>query len=103
MTTTRYNPQRALLARFRGDYLHAGEEKAAEMVLKKMKKFSNPADDKSQLQCLDVGSGLGVTAAYFQQAGLGKLFGIDIDAAGIEYAKEKYSNIQFSLGDALNI
>lgn len=121
MLKEQYNPKRALLAHLRGDYLHAGEEEALELIYKdlqrillKEKKYSNhhvkntSAEQKiehynDKLKILDLGCGLGSTADYFHKKGLGEITGIDIDSKAIEYAKNTYPNNQFLVADATNI
>jgi len=68
-----------------GDYAHPGEEDAIRMV------FEDVAPDFSRL-ILDVGCGLGGTADYLETLGLGRVSGVDIDQAAIDYAKSKYSS-----------
>ena len=55
----------------KGDYAHAGEEEAIDLVMNKIPK------DNTRL-ILDVGCGLGGTAKYIQDHGWGKVTGIDI-------------------------
>lgn len=78
-----------VLAAVRGDnFTHAGESEAIDMVLQNLVK--DPAQ-----QLLDVGSGLGGTAAYIQNKGFGQVTGIDIDANMISYANANYPGVNF--------
>ena len=79
-----------------GDYAHAGEEEAIDLV------FSEIPKNKNQL-LLDVGCGLGGTANYLQQQGFGKVIGIDVDLDTLLYAKNKYPDIAFYNADVINI
>src|SRR3990167_7170381 len=95
------NP-RLLLARLRnGDFAHAGDKEAINIVLKKIfELIVNPNscsenDLKSEMKVLDVGCGLGGTAEYIRKATSFDMYGIDIDKSAIQHAKHKYSNIQF--------
>lgn len=77
-----------------GDYTHAGEEKAIELIMVRF-----PKKDRT---ILDVACGLGGTAQYIQSHGWGKVTGFDIDGQSIEYAKEKYPEIEFSVADVMD-
>jgi len=77
----------------KGDYAHAGEEEAIEVVFKDI-----PKDPKRIL--LDVGCGRGGTAGYVQDKGWGKVTGIDIDPESIDYAKKTYPDVDFLAADA---
>lgn len=79
-----------------GDYAHAGETEAIDLVFKKIPK------DPSRL-LLDVGCGRGGTAHYIQTNGWGKVTGIDIDAASIVYAKQTYPETEFLTADATTL
>lgn len=85
-------PKQLLAAVRSGDYAHPGEEEAIHIAMKYMAKVSH------QL-LLDVGCGLGGTAKYIKESGYGIPYGIDIDKSAIEYAKQKYSDIEFELCD----
>lgn len=85
-------PKQLLAAVRCGDYAHPGEEEAIQIALKYM------AKSPYQL-LLDVGCGLGGTAKYIKDSGYGIPYGIDIDKSAIEYAKQKYSDIEFVLCD----
>lgn len=95
------NSKRLLLSTLRGgDYAHAGDVEAIDLVLAKLLeikpkiKFGN---------VLDVGCGFGGTLDYLRNKGLKNLFGIDINSDSINYAKIKYPNIQFDALDALEL
>lgn len=81
--------KKLLLAAVRnGDYTHAGETHAIDMVMSRLKK-------NNQQTLLDVGCGLGGTAYYLYEKGWGQITGIDIDAEVIEHAQKKYQGIEF--------
>ncbi len=81
--------KKLLLAEIRaGDYTHAGDKEAIEIVMSKIKK-----DPHRQL--LDVGCGLGGTAAYLHKMGWGKVTGIDIDKNAIIHAIKQYPDTKF--------
>ena len=87
------NNARVLLTYLRGgDYAHAGDEEAVNMVALKVLELS-PGIQKGH--CLDVGSGFGGTANYFQRLSFHSVYGIDIDEAAVIYAKEHYPKAQF--------
>lgn len=84
-----------LLSFFRNaDYAHPGEEEAVLLTFSKFPKSNNK-------NILDVGCGLGGTAQLIQDHGWGKVTGIDIEPAAIEYAKKKYPTIDFYASDAM--
>ncbi len=83
-------PKQLLASVRQGDYAHPGEEAAINLVLKYMMKSPD------QL-LLDVGCGLGGTARYIKDYGYGIPFGIDIDKTAITYAKQKYSDIWWTI------
>src|SRR5260221_9777328 len=98
---TPVNSSRLLLAKLRGgDYAHAGDTEAIDMVLQKVLSF-NPNLKKEPV--LDVGSGFGGTADYLFQHGFQKVQGIDLDQAAVSYATEKYPKIAFKVTNALNL
>lgn len=81
--------KKLLLADIRtGDYTHAGEKEAIDLVMNKIEK-----DPKQHL--LDVGCGLGGTAAYLQDNGWGEVTGIDIDENAINHATKHYPHLEF--------
>jgi len=79
-----------------GDYTHAGEEEAIELIMSFFPKDSNR-------KILDVACGLGGTADYIQKKGWGTVTGFDIDQETIKYAKMTYPNCQFFLADVLKV
>lgn len=92
------NP-RQILAKIRGgDYAHAGDVAAIELVITKALELSPPI---KQGPCLDVGSGYGGTAAYLSKLGFQSIHGIDLDAAAVQYAQKHYPEASFIAGDAL--
>lgn len=97
MTAMNDYPGKKFLATVRsGDYAHAGEEEAIELVLMGLQK--NPSQ-----KILDVGAGRGGTAAYIQENGWGKVVGVDIESESIAYAKEKYPAVEFQVLDACDV
>ena len=67
-----------------GDYAHAGETEAIDLVWNTLPK--SPAQ-----KILDAGCGRGGTAAYLYRAGWGQVTGIDIEAESIDRAREALS------------
>jgi SAM-dependent methyltransferase len=78
-----------------GDYTHAGEEEAIDLIFSYFPK-------KSDRTILDIACGLGGTAAYIQSHGWGQVTGFDIESTAIGYAKEKYPSIPFYVSDVMN-
>lgn len=90
------NAKRLLLSTLRnGDYAHAGDAEAIDLVLKQI------AGINHQAQVLDVGCGFGGTLAYLKKQGFEHLYGIDINQDSINYAKSKYPDINFITLDML--
>lgn len=88
--------KKILLAYLRkGDFAHAGDIEAIDLVMSKF-----PKDPNRLL--LDVGCGLGGTAHYVQEHQWGKVTGIDINEEVINHAKEHYPEIPFYQCDVLN-
>jgi ubiquinone/menaquinone biosynthesis C-methylase UbiE len=79
-----------------GDYAHPGEEESIKMLMQGIK------PNKNRL-ILDVGCGLGGTAKFVQDFGLGKVIGVDLDVDTIEYAKKTYPEVEFHVADVLEI
>jgi len=79
-----------------GDYAHAGEEGAIEVALDDVPKGE-------QLLLLDVGCGLGGSAEYVRSNGWGSVIGVDADGEMIEFAKQKYPNVEFHHCDVMNV
>ena len=78
-----------------GDFSHPGEIEAIQKVLQYIEK-------KDTNTLLDVGCGLGGTASYIKKCGYGNPVCIDIDQNNINYALNKYSDIEFYCCDVLN-
>lgn len=76
----------------KGDFAHAGEQQAIDLVLE-------DCDIKPKHLVLDVGCGLGGTAAYIQQLYNCTMYGLDIEKEAIEFAKKKYPNCHFYTAD----
>lgn len=77
-----------------GDFSHPGEVEAIQKVLQYMEK-------KETNILLDVGCGLGGTASYIKKCGYGNPVCIDIDQNNIDYALNKYPDIEFYCCDVL--
>lgn len=98
-TPPKLNQARLILLELRGgDFTHAGDREAIDMVLNKLQKNFPEALEGN---CLDVGCGFGGTAEYLRQKGFKHVWGIDVDQSAIDYAKSKYKAISFLNGDAL--
>jgi len=80
----------------KGDYAHAGEEEAVDIVFKNI-----PKDPARAL--LDIGCGRGGTAHYVQSKGWGKVTGVDIDTESIAYAGAAYPEIDLITADAMSL
>lgn len=94
------NTSRLILSRLRkGDYTHAGDKEAIDLVLCRALELSS---EIVQGPCLDVGSGLGGTAQVFCERGFQKIYGIDLDEAAVSHAQKNYPQIQFSVLNALS-
>ncbi len=95
------NGARVLLTYLReGDYAHAGDRQAVDLVMQKALELSREVLDGC---CLDVGSGFGGTADYIRRLGFNSVYGIDIDEASVEYAKKRYPEVHFSVADVRQI
>lgn len=93
------NSKRLLLSTLReGDYAHAGDREAIDLVLKKVIAI-NPGIKEGKV--LDVGCGFGGTLDYLKVRDFKNLYGIDINLDSIDYAKAKYPGINFIKMDAL--
>jgi len=79
-----------------GDYAHAGETEAIDRVMAKYQK-------NNQQLILDVGCGLGGTADYLLKNNWGKVYGFDIEQEAIDYAKEKYPDVDFFVSNVINV
>lgn len=79
-----------------GDYAHAGEEEAIDLI------FSYFENDPNRT-ILDVACGLGGTAHYIQKKGWGKVTAFDIEKKSIDYARLSYPEIEFLEADACSI
>jgi SAM-dependent methyltransferase len=90
------NRKRCLSRARGGDYIHPGEEEAIDMVMSKFSKDSNR-------KILDVGCGLGGTAAYIKKNGYGTPVCIDKEADCIEYVNENYPDLETYACDVLNL
>ena len=79
-----------------GDFAHAGEQMAIELVMNKFKKVL-------KRQILDVGCGLGGTAKYIQDQGWGTVTGFDIESESIQYATQRYPSVNFHVADVEHV
>jgi SAM-dependent methyltransferase len=79
-----------------GNYAHAGEEEAILRALDSIPKDANRL-------ILDIGCGIGGTAAFIQEHGWGKVTGIDVDKEILKHAKQLYPNVIFYNCDVLDI
>lgn len=110
MSNNKINNPRLLIAKMRaGDYAHAGEEEAIEIVLAGIDKIINnneiskDTDETEKLKVIDIGCGLGGTANYIKNSRNYSVCGIDIDDSAIQYAKKKYKDIPFFNCDVLDV
>lgn len=95
------NQARLILSELRGgDFTHAGDKEAIDMVLTKLKQ-DYPEIIKEN--CLDFGCGFGGTADYLVKHGFKHVWGVDIDPTVIDYAKTKYKDIEFLHLDAASL
>lgn len=92
------SPQgKLLLATVRqGDYAHAGEEEAIDIVWEHLPK-------NAFTPCLDAGCGRGGTAHYVQSRNWARVTGVDIDAESIAGAAAKYADGEFRAGDIVTV
>lgn len=103
------NNPRLLIAKLRkGDYAHAGEEEAIDIVTSDIKELiskSSSNNDKKEikLKAIDIGCGLGGTANYFKNRTGYDVYGVDIDQAVIQHARDKYKNIKFFNCNVLDV
>jgi 2-polyprenyl-3-methyl-5-hydroxy-6-metoxy-1,4-benzoquinol methylase len=87
------NQSRRLLSQLRGgDYAHAGDKEASQLIINELLKLVEKPD---QITCLDLGCGLGGTAEDLRLAGFSKINGIDLDADAIKYAQSKDPSVLF--------
>jgi SAM-dependent methyltransferase len=73
------------------DYAHAGEAESIDLA------FATIAAAQPEWRVLDVGCGRGGTADYVNRHGWGHVVGVDIDSDAVEYAQNKFPNIEFSI------
>ncbi len=98
---SKVNQARLILSELRGgDFTHAGDKEAVDMVIAKIKQ-DFPEILKGN--CLDVGCGFGGTADYLVKNGFEHVWGVDIDPAVINFAKAKYEGIEFLTLDAASL
>jgi ubiquinone/menaquinone biosynthesis C-methylase UbiE len=84
------SPQgKSILALARGaDFAHPGEDSVLELIASGLLSHMS-------LRLLDVGCGRGGTAQWFYEHDFGHITGIDIDKSSIDYARNKYPNVDF--------
>lgn len=78
-----------------GDYAHAGEVEAIEMVMASFPRASHR-------HILDVGCGRGGTAGYVQRHGWGQVVGLDREATSIARAQKVYPKVDFHACDVVD-
>ena len=71
------------------------DSRGYQRVVSEFQRYLTPNKD---LKVLDVGCGTGTFTAMFSNFGF-ELYGLDISGTCIQYARNKYSNIQFEQGD----
>jgi cyclopropane fatty-acyl-phospholipid synthase-like methyltransferase len=76
-----------------GDFAHPGEANAVRLILGR---FAGRRD----LNVLDVGCGRGGSAQVIQEMGLGRVYGLDLDAASIARAARRYPSVRFRISSA---
>jgi SAM-dependent methyltransferase len=98
MTFRMNSPEgKAILALVReGDYAHPGEEEAIALV-------ADTLSGASIRRAIDVGCGRGGTADWFRRHGCAMVVGVDIDAASVDYARQRYPQVQFFRGDVAQL
>jgi len=95
------NNARLLLGMLRGgDYAHPGDKEAVDTVAEKVLTLSPEIQDGP---VLDVGSGFGGTANRLRELNFKSIFGIDLDEAAVEYAKEHYPEVNFLHANANDV
>ncbi len=101
LSNGKMNTSRLLLADLRGgDYAHAGDKEAIDMVVEKVLSLS-PHIQKGA--SLDVGSGLGGTANYMYSLDFRSIYGVDLDQAAVEHAQNHYPKIPFFTANAKDV
>ncbi|MBW2062301.1 MAG: class I SAM-dependent methyltransferase [Deltaproteobacteria bacterium] len=92
------------LSRIHHDKLYdrEGRERKARTAAAVLSDFLS--NDLSGLTVLDVGSSTGIVGSYLSGF-FGKVIGIDIDREAVEFARQAFpkSNLEFRLGDAVNL
>lgn len=96
MKMDEYDGKAFLAAVRKEDFAHAGERESIDLVFSEL-------DAKPDWKVLDAGCGRGGTADYVNKHGWGSVVGIDIDQDSIEYANEKYKNLQFKACDICEV
>jgi phosphoethanolamine N-methyltransferase len=79
-----------------GDFAHPGETDAIDLVMEGL-----PRDRASRL--LDLGCGLGGTAALIAERGYGHVSGVDVDPETIAYAQRTYPEQAFVCASATDV
>lgn len=95
-TFNEFNGKQILSFIRQGDYTHAGEEEAIDLIMSFFPKEKNR-------KILDVACGLGGTADYIQRHGWGEVTGFDIEEEAIQYAKITYPQVRFLVADVANV
>jgi len=79
---------------------HIGGVEAIHLILEQALQMSPNIANKN---ILDIGCGFGGTANFLQKEGFKQIWGIDIDASAIEYSKQHYPDVQFTVADATKL
>jgi SAM-dependent methyltransferase len=79
-----------------GDFAHPGETAAIDLVLDGLPRGA-------ARRVLDLGCGLGATAALVAERGYGDVWGVDIDAETIAYAERTYPGPSFVCASATGV
>ena len=79
-----------------GDFAHPGEIEAVDLLLEGL-----PCDRFRRV--LDLGCGLGGTAALIAERGYGQVTGVDADPETIAYARRTYSGLSFVCASASDV
>ena len=79
-----------------GDFAHPGEADAVGLVLDGLPRGA-------ERRVLDLGCGLGATARVIAERGYGQVWGVDVDAATVAYAREACPRQSFECASASEV
>lgn len=79
-----------------GDYAHPGEEEAIRLAL-------DPIPQRAGRRVLDAGCGRGGTARFVQDAGWGRVSGLDIEGDSVRRAQALHPDLSFATCDVLDV